>query len=47
MLVLADEVERRVLALLRIVERPVQGGELCDDAILDAWFGPRSPARWN
>lgn len=40
------ETARRLLAFLRIVERgPTQFGELGDDAVLDAWFGPRAPTR--
>ncbi|GAB2642915.1 hypothetical protein [Kribbella swartbergensis] len=35
---------QRLLALLRLLERaPAQFGALGDDAVLDAWFGPRSP----
>jgi len=40
------ETARRLLAFLRIVERgPAPFGELGDDAVLDAWFGRRAPAR--
>jgi len=39
-----SETSRRLLALLRIVERqPAPFGVLGDDAVLDAWFGRRSP----
>jgi hypothetical protein len=35
---------QRLLALLRLLERaPAPFGPLGDDAVLDAWFGPRSP----
>ncbi|MEU8226285.1 hypothetical protein [Kribbella sp. NPDC048915] len=35
---------RRLLALLRLIEHgAVPCGVLGDDAVLDAWFGPRSP----
>jgi hypothetical protein len=38
------ETTQRLLALLRILERaPAPFGALGDDAVLDAWFGPRSP----
>lgn len=38
------ETTQRLLALLRILERaPAPFGVLGDDAVLDAWFGPRSP----
>lgn len=34
----------RLITLLRIVERePAPFGVLGDDALLDAWFGTRSP----
>ncbi|MEV0285939.1 MULTISPECIES: hypothetical protein [unclassified Kribbella] len=38
------ETTQRLLALLRIVERDAAPfGALGDDAVLDAWFGIRSP----
>lgn len=38
------ETTQRLLVLLRIVERdPAPFGALGDDAVLDAWFGIRSP----
>jgi hypothetical protein len=38
------ETTQRFLALLRMLERaPAPFGALGDDAVLDAWFGPRSP----
>jgi hypothetical protein len=38
------ETARRLIQLLRILERdPVLFGALGDDALLDAWFGIRSP----
>jgi hypothetical protein len=38
------ETTQRLLALLRILEHaPAPFGALGDDAVLDAWFGPRSP----
>ncbi|MGW1342766.1 hypothetical protein ACWCOV_17080 [Kribbella sp. NPDC002412] len=38
------ETTQRLLALLRILERgPAPFGALEDDAVLDAWFGARSP----
>jgi hypothetical protein len=38
------ETTQRLLALLRILERaPAPFGALGDDAVLDAWFGARSP----
>jgi hypothetical protein len=38
------ETTQRLLALLRMLERaPAPFGPLGDDAVLDAWFGPRSP----
>jgi hypothetical protein len=38
------EVARRLVALLRIVERgPAGDGQAADDVVLDAWFGIRSP----
>jgi hypothetical protein len=38
------ETTQRLLALLRLLERaPAPFGALGDDAVLDAWFGPRSP----
>jgi hypothetical protein len=42
--VLGTDVARRLIALLRIVERTA-GDHVdvaTDDALLDAWFGPRS-----
>jgi hypothetical protein len=42
---LTSETARRLIALLRILERgPTGHGIVGDDAVLDAWFGPRSPA---
>lgn len=39
-----SEVARRLIALLRMVERgPAPFGAVGDDAVLDAWFGVRSP----
>jgi hypothetical protein len=38
------ETTQRLIALLRILERdPAPFGLLGDDAVLDAWFGSRSP----
>jgi hypothetical protein len=39
------ETAQRLVALLRILERGPAGplGALGDDAVLDAWFGSRSP----
>ncbi len=38
------ETAQRLIALLRILERgPAPLGALGDDALLDAWFGSRSP----
>jgi len=38
------ETTQRLLALLRMLERPpAPFGALGDDAVLDAWFGYRSP----
>ncbi|MEU4606408.1 hypothetical protein AB0F43_25745 [Kribbella sp. NPDC023972] len=38
------ETTQRLLALLRMLERgPAPFGAVGDDAVLDAWFGPRSP----
>lgn len=39
-----SEIAERLVALLRIVERQASYGVLGDDAVLDAWFGARSPA---
>ncbi|WP_344113769.1 hypothetical protein [Kribbella alba] len=39
-----SEAARRLIALLRILERGPSGqGVNGDDAVLDAWFGARSP----
>jgi hypothetical protein len=41
---LTDEAARRLIALLRILEWGPSGYSVVgDDAVLDAWFGPRSP----
>jgi hypothetical protein len=41
----ASEVARRLIALLRILERGPSGhGVGGDDALLDAWFGSAPPA---
>ncbi|MFI7065750.1 hypothetical protein ACIBL3_32460 [Kribbella sp. NPDC050124] len=41
------ETTQRLLALLRILESdPAPFGALGDDAVLDAWFGTRSPV-WS
>jgi hypothetical protein len=41
---LTNEAARRLIALLRILEwGPSEYGVVGDDAVLDAWFGPRSP----
>ncbi|WP_433169363.1 hypothetical protein [Kribbella sp. CA-247076] len=38
------ETTQRLLALLQLLEcAPAPFGELGDDAVLDAWFGARSP----
>jgi hypothetical protein len=39
------ETAQRLVALLRLLERGPAGplGALGDDAVLDAWFGSRSP----
>jgi hypothetical protein len=38
------ETTQRLLALLRLLERaPAPFGEVGEDAVLDAWFGARSP----
>ncbi|GAA1578385.1 hypothetical protein GCM10009789_34880 [Kribbella sancticallisti] len=42
---LTGDVTRRLIALLRIVERTTPTTVAEDDAILDAWFGHQSPAR--
>jgi len=44
--VLGTDVARRLIALLRIVERTAgdHADVATDDALLDAWFGLRSPA---
>ncbi|WP_185445148.1 hypothetical protein [Kribbella qitaiheensis] len=43
---LGTDIGRRLIALLRIVERTAgdHADVVTDDALLDAWFGPRSPA---
>jgi hypothetical protein len=44
--VLGTDVARRLIALLRIVERTAgdHADVATDDALLDAWFGCRAPA---
>jgi hypothetical protein len=44
--VLGTDVARRLIALLRIVERTAgdHTDVATDDALLDAWFGYRAPA---
>ncbi|WP_432951245.1 hypothetical protein ACQPXM_41360 (plasmid) [Kribbella sp. CA-253562] len=39
---MGDTAQRLVL-LLKLLERCPSSGELADDAVLDAWFGQRSP----
>jgi hypothetical protein len=42
---ITGEAARRLIALLRIVERTtVQDSVAYDDAMLDAWFGPHARA---
>jgi hypothetical protein len=43
--VLGTDVARRLIALLRIVERTAGDHQdvVTDDALLDAWFGRRAP----
>lgn len=42
---ITGETARRLLALLRIVERSTGPSNVADDdALIDAWFGPHSRA---